>query len=322
MNSAEGSSSTSDGSDVISLDDLDQMLADEDPEIADSLSDLKDDSETQDIEIESALADEAMSVDSEFGEGQGRWLSRFPRLAKLFQPLQKLIARIRSFFYRRWLVIRSRSVLLYRATLVWLRTRPKEYWNYSLIQAKALVALAKQGWVEFKALNWQKKLLILAVFSGCVFTGYLLNMNLKGRWIPHFNKPLLSSFADVASQVYTYDPKSEVSQFYEAFPQKEFTVLLPKIVINLRPSGRHRNPMGAFELFVSADSKDAAVEIKSREVELHDLTQRTLEGQTYEALSGSQGQMRLKAEVKKELNKALTSGWIRQVYVKTMILKP
>ena len=80
--------------------------------------------------------------------------------------------------------------------------------------------------------------------------------------------------------------------------------------------------MGMFEFFVELDSKDTAIEIKSREKELLDILQRTIEGESYNVLQGESGKIRLKSLIRSELNEVLNQGWVKEVYFSNIVLKP
>ncbi len=83
-----------------------------------------------------------------------------------------------------------------------------------------------------------------------------------------------------------------------------------------------RNPMGAFEFYVVMDSQDAALEVQARQKELHDRLQRAIEDQTYADLISPLGKKRVKDLLRNELNGVLTQGWVKDVLIKTMVLKP
>ncbi len=84
----------------------------------------------------------------------------------------------------------------------------------------------------------------------------------------------------------------------------------------------NENPMGAFEIIVLLDSKDTAIEVRDREVELHDALQRVFEDESYGELESESGKGRLKSRLKRELNAKLTQGWVKDVTFKHFIIKP
>jgi flagellar basal body-associated protein FliL len=92
--------------------------------------------------------------------------------------------------------------------------------------------------------------------------------------------------------------------------------------VNLRRTAENPNPMGAFEVIVQVDSKDTAIELRDREVELNDHLQRVFEEETFSDLETEIGKARLKTSLKRELNQKLTQGWVKDISFKTFVLKP
>ena len=146
---------------------------------------------------------------------------------------------------------------------------------------------------------------------------------MKQDWMSLGEKSLIPSLATVADQSWSYNIKSETTPFLMAFPQPRHSFLFSKIVVNLKKRVSSLNEaMGAFEFFVEVDSKDAARELKGREVQLRDLIQRTAEQFTYESLQSEKGKERLKERIRAELNKELAQGWVKSVFIKFMVTKP
>jgi flagellar basal body-associated protein FliL len=129
---------------------------------------------------------------------------------------------------------------------------------------------------------------------------------------------IVSAVAD--SEISREKESSEVD-FYMAFPQPEFTLLLSKIVVNLKSEGE-ANPMVAFQAFVITESEETSAEIKTREKEMLDLIGRTAEEFTYQELSTEPGKERLKREIRKTVNGALSQGRVLSAYFKIFISKP
>ncbi|MEO0337246.1 MAG: flagellar basal body-associated FliL family protein, partial [Pseudomonadota bacterium] len=137
------------------------------------------------------------------------------------------------------------------------------------------------------------------------------------------DRKMLPSLAQVADQSWSYNIKSETTPFLTAFPQPRHSFLFKKVVVNLRKRvSSLSEAMGAFEFFVEVYSKDAARELKGREVQLRDLIQRTAEQFTYESLQSEKGKERLKERIRSELNKELAQGWVKAVFIKFMVTKP
>lgn len=305
----------------ISLDDIDSILAADDPEFSDSLQDLKEASkEVSEVELEIFdVNEESMAAEPDEESVFDRILAKYPWLNR---PLKNL-ERAQQFIYKRSLIWRNQVKFYSGSLLRMLKSLPQ-----ALLQIQRATAVRIREWKRvraerLKARSLQEKLLMFVFVLGVVGGGFLLALSIDGRWIPQFSKPLLKSFEGVAEQKWTFDYESETVPFLSAFPQPKHNYLFPKVVVNLKTSGsRDSNQMGAFEFFVEVDSKDTAIEIKSREVELHDLIQRTVEGFTYRSLETDLGKQRLKEEIKRELNKTLTQGWVKETYIKFFITKP
>ncbi|MCB0362097.1 MAG: flagellar basal body-associated FliL family protein, partial [Bdellovibrionales bacterium] len=122
-------------------------------------------------------------------------------------------------------------------------------------------------------------------------------------------------------QIENYDPK-DVVLLDDAFPQPHYTVLLNKIVLNLRRTSGHPNPMATFMFYVRVDSTETAIEIKDRQVELLDYVQRALEEMSYEEVNGPGGRLSIKAKTRAEINRVLNQGRVLDVLIEMMITKP
>lgn len=299
------------GSEEISLEDIDKLLADEDPEFAQQLEEVRAVETDSSIEIES-------SVETEDGE----------ETAEAAQPEVKqsnIIFRLLGKARDKWDLFRIRQKTRFKAlfyeSIVFLKTKPKEFAFYLITQLKALLQKIKDLINALLDLSRLQKITLLLLIAMGVGAVWLLKANLKGVWIPALQEPIIQSLESVADAEFTFDPK-EVSQFYSAFPQERHEYLFDKIKINLRRTAGHANPMGAFELYVLLDSKDTAIEVRDREVEFFDLIQRTLEDESFESLEGEAGKNKLKSRLKRELNQKLTQGWVKDINFKTLILKP
>ena len=80
--------------------------------------------------------------------------------------------------------------------------------------------------------------------------------------------------------------------------------------------------MAAFEFFLQGVSPEVVVELKDREVEFKDAIARTAEDFDFDVLDTIQGKKLLCDRIKKEVNLRLTTGKVRQVLIKTVIIKP
>lgn len=298
--------------DEIPLEDIDKILAAEDPEFTQSLE------EVRAVETDTSVVIEASAVDeSEIG-GDGPQEDTAAGRGFLRRKMDAVKMAIAGWRLR----MRARLLQAAKDLVLWLKTRPKEFALFAFATAKIL---AKKSVIPIKAFlsasRWQKITVVLLV-AMIGATLWVLAANLKGIWIPHLTEPILADLSEHADFTETYDPKDGAESFYTAFPQEVYQFLFKKMKVNLRRTSQNPIPMGAFEIVVEVDSRDTAVELHDREVELHDELQRVFEEETVTDLEQDLGKSRLKGRIKKSLNERLTQGWIKDVHFKTFVLKP
>ncbi len=297
-------------SEEVSLEDIDKILEDSDPGFAAALNEVREATESTDVEIESIAIDEKSLDDTEV-EPESPSVKRFARTFNFFANLK----------------MRARNALMIfsHQALVWVKVRPKEYLLFILSQLKVVLKFVGLGIKKFLALSLAKKMAILGILVIGAGAFALIAYNLKGRWLPQIDRPLIVDYKEVADQTW------DVSQdrwlpLFQALRQPEHRYLFDKVVVNLRriegASNSESNPMGLFEFYVELDSKRTAVEVNDRKLELLDLVQRTIEGETYTSLVGEPGKQRLKNLIRQEMNEVLNQGWVKDVYISNMVLKP
>lgn len=296
-------------SDEVPLHDLDALLEAEDPGFTKALEEVRNVEIDKSIEIEATITDPD-EVDGDVREdssesGQAKWRPRVRALWVAWKVRQK-----------------ARLIQAARGALAFLKTRPKEYARYAWALTKTAAKRSMEPWRAFSGADRATKAMV-AIFAAMVAAGvWILTANLKGVWIPRLSEPIIRRNSDKADWVETSDPKDGVESFHSAFPQERIEFLFRKFKVNLRRGPENPNPMGAFELLVSVDSKDTGIEVRDREVELFDLLQRVFEDETFVDLETETGKNKLKSRIKKEINQKLTQGWVRDVSFKTFILKP
>jgi flagellar basal body-associated protein FliL len=305
--------------DEISLDEIDRILKEDDPDFTNQLGEIQSVSGDSEVDIESLVPgdDETMPIDEVLSVGS-RLLDRFPKLEKILKPLGK----VRSALYTRWLRTRANAVVLFHQLWIYARTWPGEFAQYLKAMSKIAKAQMGQAQDHFKALPRLQKLAWLTLSALALSFVLVLKLNLMGVWLPGLFPHVVSDLTTVADKVWTVEKNEEWVGLYRAFPQEEIEFLFPKIIVNLRRTRGYSNPMGAFELYVVMDSKDAALEVQARQKELHDLLQRAIEDQSYPDLGSPLGKKRIKDLLRRELNDVLTQGWVKDILIKTMVLKP
>ena len=296
---SEGPSTTD-----IPLDDIDKLLQSEDPEFAKGLEEVRNVESDPTVSIDASAIDEGLAADDAqvaSETGKSTWRLKFAR------------------FKQR---VRERLALGLTNALIFVKTRPKEFFFYALVLLKALLQAALTPLALFRNANKAQKavLVLLLALSGVAV--WVLMQNLRGTWLPQLNEPLLHSFEPYADSVVKFDTHEDGESFFSAFPQERHEFLFPKMKVNLKRTAENPLPMGAFEIIAVADSKEAAIELHDREVELSDSIQRLLEDETFADLETENGKGALKARIKNELNPKMAQGWITDIDFKTFILKP
>lgn len=282
--------------------DIDDVLAEEDPEFASSMSALKASADFANVEISDP--GELAPLDAE-PEAEPLPSGRIARLAT---TLRRWVHRGATFASKwiRWAVTVG-SIELAKAVLA----RAKA-------AALGLIVLLKR----FSGLPLAAKLLVLpflallaaaAGISWALWSGWSLSLN---------ESPFLETLASVADAEFEVDPEGAIEEFDSPLRAAEHVVLLEKTVVNLRRvSGETTNPMGLFEFYVEASSREAAIELSDRKSESRDVVQRALETMSWAELEGESGKRRAKRIIRRDLNEMLTKGRVRNVYFKTVILK-
>lgn len=287
---------------------IDDLLDQEDPEFRQDLSKMAEIKPEVELDEEGSLSELAEpSADDDELEEKSRLRMILAGLKSWAgYKLQKLRLRFRNFVFN---------------TVIFLKTRPREFLGFVLsivlYQLKRVTAATQ----KFKALPRAQKLLVFVVLLLSAGVIFLTVKNLKGVWLPPLNPPIVSSLGEVADQEFHHSSKN-FEMFYKVFPRTPDLFLFEKFKVNLKPSSGHPNPMGAFEVVLELDSKDAAVEVQGRQVEFHDLIQREFESQTYTTLVTEPGKQHLKELIKRSLDEKLSQGWVEDVHFQTFILKP
>lgn len=287
---------------------LDQVLAQMDPEFAQNLENIQNVHPNTEIHIETEQieVDESGEIIEPTVAPKSSGIKG--RLKAVKQAIQARLARIGDSIWHS------------------LKTVPKQVAiaTFKTLAAgiKAILGAISKVVRGFFAFSTPQKLAALGVLGLSIAMLMVVKANLKGDWLPMLNDPLLTSFEPRADSVTEFDTKEKMISFSRAFPQDPEMFLFDKLKVNLRRNSSHANPMGAFEIFAQVDSHETAVELQTRQVELHDAIQRVFEGQQYEELVSDLGKNRMKGLIKSEINHELTQGWVVDVHFKTFILKP
>lgn len=299
----------------VSLEEIDRILQEDDPAFSAALNEIRTVGVEAEVEIESAV-----EVDDSLPEetGEEKTPGKVSPLRKLLAPISKLKTR----FYTRWLRLRTQAIVLFNQLALYARTLPVEFWQYLKVTFATARALLNKVIDAFLELSLGMKLMWVGFVGLSILTVVIFYSNLRGVWLPNLYPDAIHDVTTLADKVWTEPADEPRLSLYRAFPQEEIEFLFPKVIVNLKRTNNYQNPMGFFEFYVVMDSKDSALEAQARQGELHDHLQRELEEQTYAELASPLGKRRVKDILKRELNDKLTQGWVRDVLLKSMVLKP
>jgi flagellar basal body-associated protein FliL len=304
----------------MSVEDIDQMLAEEDPTFFKAVSKIGDDKDlsmTSDVVSED---EQALVLEQEAWARSGRggrllyFLVPFiPRLSLKWKRFRK------SFFpYLRSSAHRIKGFFHYLFT-----TGIKKFVHSLKSSVAEVLTGLRSSVVQFGRLSWKLKLSFLGILILLSGTGYFIFRSFKYGIIHKDSELFIPHFERVADSVYQYDPAVDVEPFYDNLRASKHLLLMPKMVVNLTKVGDSATaPMGAFEFFVEGMSSEVIIEIKDREVEMRDLMQRVVEQFTFEKLDTAEGKKEVCDRLKKEVNVRLSTGKLKKVWIKTVILKP
>lgn len=176
---------------------------------------------------------------------------------------------------------------------------------------------------SFRYYSWKKKLAFFGIVFMMCGTGFFIYKSLTHGILHDKDELFIRSLETLASDAEEYDPQTETEPFYDNLRTSSNILLIPKMVVNIKKSAQSgSNPMGAFEFYLEGMIPEAIVEIKDREIEIRDLMQRVTEGFSFDQLDTAQGKNLLCERLQKEINPILTTGKLKRVWIKTIILKP
>ncbi len=222
----------------------------------------------------------------------------------------------------KWEQLKFKSRLFLR----WLQGKATEAFFHTLEGSKKAFQILKQKKVQTQAQtkNWTKKdkLLFASLILVVISIPLFVYLAFYKKALSYKSELFIPSLLSVADHVWNAQEDQMREGFYNNLKIPKNIFSLRKMVINLQPSeSSGPNPMVAYELSLEANSQEALVEIKDREGEVIDGVQRSLEELTYDELSGPEGRILVEDKVKTRVNQILTLGKVRFVYVVGVIFK-
>lgn len=299
----------------LSLDELDQVLSQEDPEFVASLN------EVAQGPFDIDLLDES-KFKYTFEVEKKAWAQKkgLPaKLYKFFPPvalLSFLFFVIKNFLFSKIQFLKIQSLFFVKELLPLtkkhLKRLAQNFKHLFQVLRSQFQGLSKPGKVVFVALT-------LASIVGFSFS---LRILFKGLFPP--SQPLfLTSLDSYATEVISFDPHTEIESFYDSTRAVQNVFALRRIVVNIKRSASSGdNPMAAFEFIVEGSSTEAVIEVKDREAEVRDLFQRVIEEMSFDQLASTEGKKALTDTLRRSTNQLLTEGKLRRVFIKTAIVKP
>lgn len=187
------------------------------------------------------------------------------------------------------------------------------------VEKRKQAAEAKQ---KFRHWPTKSKLLLqgaVVLFIGALVFAYFAFVK-KSLF---FNQELFITSLDVmAEKTWEISVDEPLETFYNTSKIPKNIFKLKKIVVNILPSENSGpNPMVAFEFSLEGNSTEVLLEIKDREGEILDQVQRTIEAYSFDELDDMEGKRMVTDKVRSAINRLLTLGKIRNVYIQGIILK-
>lgn len=188
---------------------------------------------------------------------------------------------------------------------------------------KGIALHIKQAIDIFK--QWSRKRKILFCLALLALTGilYFYVITIKSKALYRDGFYFYGSMRELSDFSFSHDPKSLLEPFYTSPRVKSYSFQMKPVVVNLKRRNLEKdNPMGFFEFVFVGNSGDVVIEMKSRESEFIDLTERVIEDHNYETLDTPEGKRNLKEDLRRELNARLNEGFIRTIEIRNFFIKP
>lgn len=309
----------------MSVEDVDNLLAEENPEFLKSIASIAQD---KSLTVEQIIIDDAeLALNAEID--LWRSYSGWRKIVYTFFPFAPHFA-LRLKALKFWIVAfavgqKIKLLALYRylktqgrqQAMVWIKRRKKK-----------IEKVVVENIESYRSLSPRVKIfLFVSLGLGALALG-IVYLAATGRLIPKEKEVYLAGFDTHASETYTFDPETEVEPYINNARMAQNLYLTPKIFVNLKPAPipdptrDSENPMGGFEFFIEGMSSEVVVEVKDREAMTHDLINQVVHEMTFAQLDTAEGKAELCNRIRSALNKVLVTGRVQNVRIKTIIIKP
>lgn len=282
---------------LVSLDDLDRIIADQDPEFKQGIDEIGSQKAAEDLNLELIDLDQLLKEQAE---------------NSLRSKIRRLGVKFRNF------TTGLKTTLFY-----FLKNDVPAGAKKGLGALKKGIATLQEGLRQFGFKPRKFKLLVFSFIGICILAIAILYFLLTKNLIHAKDRLFIQNMADLAEETEHFDPKTEQEPFYDSVRSAQNIISLPKLVVNIKRSATSGpNPMAAVEIYIEGNFPDVIVEIKDRETEFKDAFMRTIEEFSYDELDTVEGKHRLLERFAREANKLATKGRIRKTLFKTIIIKP
>ena len=308
------------GKNELSTDEIDHFLQVQDPEFASQLLEISKDKNMTMTEVEVDV--ETASLHDELE----RWRAATgikARLYRVFPWLPQASLRMDRIGFRIFVIARAINILVRNLGHDWgvvgrRRTQILIIRNFRAFKNRLIRFIS-----EMKGLSLRLKLAfggLLVLFVGCLV---LVSIAWKGKLLPQEPELFITDLAMHAAEVYEVNEEQGFENFYDNIRTAPNLLLIQKIVVNLKASQNSSpNPMLAIEFFVEGLNPDVIIEVKDREPFFRDRIQRASEEFAYDDLTSIDGKRRYLQVLLKDMNHQLSTGELRNIRIKTLVLKP
>lgn len=289
----EKSSQTKEASIDFNVDEINKLLAEEDPKFLASLEEVKTiGAETPDI----TLGEEAL-VETGLPTAEGP------------DQAESLKARL-HFKFKKW-----KENVNFKALALGTLDSIKSLFRQMV---RGLFA----GWGWFKALPKNEKLKVLGIAIFAFSTIFLIFIFEKLVMRDVLGQVEVTSLESVADAVYRIGSDEKFEPFSSPVHGPDYVMLLPKLIIKLKETRQVDDGYAAFEVYLYMSGQDAAVEVKDRQKEFMDAIYRVGEELTWVELRTTKGKEKLKGLIRTQMNQALKTGYVREARFQNLIIKP